>query len=81
LAADKSLGVIGLVSGSVKMRSRDSISVMVCSASIPLSIIQQKRPDVKWMRSATMSQALAMEEKVPSELRSSLSKGVLSAEG
>lgn len=35
LAADKSLGVIGRVSGSVKIRSRDSISAMVCSASIP----------------------------------------------
>ena len=34
-AAARSLGLSGLVSGSAKMRSRHSISAIVCSASIP----------------------------------------------
>jgi hypothetical protein len=38
LAAARSLGLSGLLSGAAKMRSSRSISAMVCSGSIRLNI-------------------------------------------
>src|SRR5215472_7846688 len=55
-AAERSLGVKGLLSGTASMRSSHSISAMVCSTSIDASIADQLATQ-NWEQRAYDSQA------------------------